>query len=54
MIKWEAVDYITTEFTVDELHRIKRTGTLILRMGPASYLLGNLGRFYAIARLYGT
>ncbi|MFW9803268.1 MAG: hypothetical protein ACFFFC_11475 [Candidatus Thorarchaeota archaeon] len=43
MIKWEAVDYITTEFTVDEPHRIKRTGTLTPKMGLASYLLGNLG-----------
>jgi len=38
VIKWEAVDYILTEFTVDEPHQIKRTGTLILKKDGASEL----------------
>jgi hypothetical protein len=39
VIKWEAMDYITTEFTVDEPHEIKRTGTLILKKDGSSNLV---------------
>ena len=38
LIKREVVDYITTEFTVEEPHRIRRTGTLILKKDGSSEL----------------
>ena len=38
VIKWEAIDYITTEFTVEEPHKVKRTRTLILKKDRTSEL----------------
>jgi hypothetical protein len=38
VVKWEVVDYITTEFTVDNPHEIRRTGTLILKEDGSSEL----------------
>ncbi len=39
VIKWEAVEYVTTEFTVDEPHRLERKGTLILKKDGSSDLV---------------
>ncbi|MHA2141336.1 MAG: hypothetical protein ACXADC_07620 [Candidatus Thorarchaeota archaeon] len=39
VIKWEVVEFVTTEFTVDEPHRFERKGTIVIKRDGSSELV---------------